>query len=65
VFEVCDRKVVSVIQESLDVAARWIEQNYKTIFPEISKEMIISSAQDDNFNLRSSFSNLKNGGNDI
>ena len=26
-FEICDRKGVSVIQESVDIAARWTEQN--------------------------------------
>ena len=27
-FEICDRKGLSVIQESVDIAARWTEQNY-------------------------------------
>ena len=26
-FEICNRKCVSVIQESVDIAARWTEQN--------------------------------------
>ena len=63
VFEVCDRKFV--IQESFNVAAMWTEHNYKTIYQEISKKMIISFAQDDNFNLRNAFANINIGGSDV
>ena len=47
-FEICDRKGVSVIQESVDIAARWTKQNDMNINSEKSKEIIISLAQDGN-----------------
>ena len=37
-FEVCDRKSVSVIQESLDVAATWTEQNDLNIYSDNQKK---------------------------
>ncbi|KAK2186961.1 hypothetical protein NP493_183g01019 [Ridgeia piscesae] len=43
-FEICDRNDVSVIQESVDIAARWTEQNDMKIYSEKSKEIIISFA---------------------
>ncbi|KAK2173203.1 hypothetical protein NP493_892g00000 [Ridgeia piscesae] len=48
-FEICDRNDVSVIQESVDIAARWIEQNDMNINSEKSKVIIISFAQYGNF----------------
>ena len=42
-FKICDRKAVSVIQESVDIAARRTQQNM-TIYSENSKEIIISFA---------------------
>ena len=36
-FEICDRNDVSVIQESVDTAARWTEQNDMNIYSEKSK----------------------------
>ena len=48
-FEICDRNDVSVKQESVDIAARWTEQNDMKINLEKSKEIIISFAQDGNF----------------
>ena len=36
-FEICDRNGVSVIQESVDIAARWTEQNDMKINSEKSK----------------------------
>ena len=56
-FEICDRNDVSVIQESVDIAARWTEQNDMKINSEKSKEIIISFAQDGNF--RSTIPNIK------
>ena len=62
-FEICDRNDVSVIQESVDIAARWTEQNDIKINSEKSKEIIISFAQDGNF--RSTIPNIKIDGRDI
>ena len=62
-FEICDRNDVSIIQESVDIAARWTEQNDIKIYSEKSKEIIISFAQDGNF--RSSIPNIKIDGRDI
>ena len=56
-FEICYRNDVSVIQESVDIAARWTEQNDRKIYSEKSKEIIISFAQDGNF--RSTIPNIK------
>ena len=56
-FEICDRNYVSVIQQSVDIAARWTEQNDMKINSEKSKEIIISFAQDGNF--RSTIPNIK------
>ena len=55
--EICDRKNVSVIQESVDIAARWTEQNGMKINSQKSKEIIIIFAQDGNF--RSTIPNTK------
>ncbi|KAK2156375.1 hypothetical protein NP493_1979g00014 [Ridgeia piscesae] len=56
-FEICDRNDVSVIQESVDIAARWTEQNDMNINSEKSNEIIISFAQDGHF--RSTIPNIK------
>ena len=56
-FEVCDRKDASVIQESVDIAARWTVQNYMKINSGKSKENIISYAQNGNF--RNNIPNIK------
>ena len=45
-FDICDRKGVSVTQESVDIAARWTEQNDMRINSEKSKEIIISFVQE-------------------
>ena len=62
-FEICDRNDVSVIQESVDIAARWTEQNDMKINSEKSKEIIISFVQVGNF--RSTIPNIKIAGRDI
>ena len=59
-FEICDR---NVIQESVDITARWTEQNDMKINSEKSKKKIISFAQDGNF--RSTIPNIKIDGRDI
>ena len=56
-FNICDRNGVSVIQESVDIAATWTGQNDMKINSEKSKEIIISFAQDGNF--RSTVPNIK------
>ena len=48
-FDICDRNGVSVIKESVDMAARWTEQNDMNIYSEKSKEIFISFTQDGNF----------------
>ena len=62
-LEICDRKDVFVIQESIDIAARWTEQNDMNINSEKSKEIIISFPQDGNF--RSTIPNIKIDGRDV
>ena len=62
-FEICDRKVVYVIQDLVDIAARWTEQNDIKINSEKSNEIIICLAQDGNF--RSTIPNIKIDGRDI
>ena len=62
-FEICDRKGVSVLEESVDIAARWTEKNDMKINSEKSKEIIISFAQDGNF--RSTIPNIKIDGRDV
>ena len=62
-FEICDRNDVSVIQEPVDIVARWTDQNDMKIYSEKSKEIIISFAQDGNF--RSTTPNKKIDGRDI
>ena len=62
-FEICDRKDATVIQESLDIGARWTEQNDMKINSEKSKEVIISFAQGVHF--RSTIPNIKIDGRQI
>ena len=62
-FEICDRKGVSVIQESVDFAARWTDQNDMKMYSEKEKEISISFAQDGNF--RSTIPNIKIDGRDV
>ena len=62
-FDICDRNDVSLIQESVDIAARWTEQNDMKIYSEKSKEIIISFAQDGNF--RNTITNIKIDGREI
>ena len=59
-FEICDRNVVSGLQETVDIAARWTEQNDMNINSENSKGIIISFSQDTNF--RSTIPNIKING---
>ena len=47
-FEICEMKGVSLMQQSLDIAARWTSKNDMKINPEKSKEMIICFAQGSN-----------------
>ena len=44
-FEICEMKGVSLLQQSVDIAARWTSNNDN---PDKSKEMIISFAQGSN-----------------
>ena len=44
-FEVCERNGVSLMQESVDIASKWTEENYMKLNNEKSKEMIISFAK--------------------
>ncbi|KAK2154567.1 hypothetical protein NP493_2170g00007 [Ridgeia piscesae] len=63
IFEICDRKGISGIQESFDIAARWAGQNDMKINLENSKEIIISFVQYGNF--RRTIPNIKIDGMDI
>ena len=49
ICEICDRKSASIIQESVDITARWVEQNDMRINSVKSKEMIISFTRDSEF----------------
>ena len=62
-FEICNRKGVSVIQEAVDIAGRRTEQNDMKINSEKSKEIIISLVQDGN--CRSTIPNIKIDGRNI
>ena len=44
-FEVCERNGVSLMQESVDIASKWTEENYMKLNNEKSKEMIFSFAK--------------------
>ena len=61
-FEICDRKDVSVIQESVDVAARWTGQNDMKINSEKNqtKQLLVLHS-----NFRSTIPNIKIDGRDI
>ena len=43
--EVCERNGVSLLQESVDIASKWTEENYMKLNNEKSKEMNISFAK--------------------
>ena len=62
-FEVCERNGVSLMQEAVDIAAKWTEENYMKLNKEKSKEMIISFAKNGNF--RNTIPNIKIGGMDV
>ena len=64
-FEVglCERNGVSLMQESVDIAAKWTEENYMKLNKEKSKEMIISFAK--NCNFRNTIPNIKIDGMDV
>ena len=62
-FEVCERNGVSLIQESVDIASKWTEENYMKLNNEKSKEMIISFAKNGNF--RHTIPNIKIDGIDV
>ena len=62
-FEVCERNGVSLMQESVDIAAKWTEENYMKLNKEKSKEMIISFAKNGNF--RNTIPNIKIDGMDV
>ena len=62
-FEVCDRKGISVIQESVYIVARLTVQNNMKINLGKSKDMIISDAQDGNF--RNNIQNIEIDGMDV
>ena len=47
-FEICEMKGVSLMQELVDIAARWTSNNDMKINPDKFKEMIISFAQGSN-----------------
>ena len=58
-FEVCERIGVglSLMQESVDIASKWTEENYMKLSNEKSKEMIISFEKNGNF--RHTIPNIK------
>ena len=62
-FEVCERNGVSLMQESVDIASKWTEENYMKLSNEKSKEMIISFAKNGNF--RHTIPNIKIDGIDV
>ena len=44
-YEVCERNGVSLMQESVDIASKWMEENYMKLNNDKSKEMIIIFAK--------------------
>ena len=62
-FEICHRKSESVLQHSVDIAARWTLHNDMKINSDKSKEMLISFMQDPDF--RSTVPRLIIDGNEI
>ena len=62
-FEVCERNGVSLMQESVDIAANWTEENYMKLNKEKSKEMIITFTKNGNF--RNTILNIKIDGIDV
>ena len=63
IFEVCERDGVSLMQEAVDIASKWTEENYMKLNNEKSKEMIISFAKNGNF--RHTIPNIKIDGIDV
>ena len=62
-FEICHRKSESILQHSVDIAARWTLHNDMKINSDKSKEMLISFMQDPEF--RSTVARLIIDGNEI
>ena len=62
-LEICHRKSESVLQHSVDIAARWTVHNYMKINSDKSKEMLISFMQDPEF--RNTVTRLTIDGNEI
>ena len=62
-FEICHRKSESVLQHSVDIAARWTVHNDMNINLDKSKEMLISFLQDPEF--RNTVPRLTIDGNEI
>ena len=62
-FEICHRKSESVLQHSVDIAARWTVHNDMKINSDKSKEMLISFMQDPEF--RNTVPRLAIDGNEI
>ena len=62
-FEICHRKSESVLQHSVDIAARWTVHNDMKINSDKSKEMLISFMQDPEF--RNTVPRLTIDGNEI
>ena len=62
-FEICHRKGESVLQHSVDTAARWTEHKDMKINSDKSKEMLISFMQDPEF--RNTVPRLTIDGNEI
>ena len=62
-FEICHRTSESVLQHSVDVAARWTVHNDMKINSDKSKEMLISFMQDPEF--RNTVPRLTIDGNEI
>ena len=62
-FEICHRMSESVLQHSVDIAARWTVHNDMKINSDKSKEMLISFMQDPEF--RNTVPRLTIDGNEI
>ena len=62
-FEICHRKSESVLQHSVDIAARWTVHNDMNINSDKSKEMLISFMQPPEF--RNTVPRLTIDGNEI
>ena len=62
-FEVCEINGVSLMEESVDIASKWTEENCMKLNNEKSKEMIISFAKNGNF--RHTIPNIEIDGIDV